>query len=41
MDIKDALRKRRSIRKYADKAPDDVVLKDLLQAGVWAILMKR
>ena len=36
MDVKDAVRERRSIREYVTKVPDDKVLKDLLQAGIWA-----
>lgn len=36
MKVDDAIRNRRSIRKYADKVPGDKEIQKVIEAGVWA-----
>ena len=36
MKISDAVRQRRSIRRYSDKVPADVDIEKILEAGTWA-----
>lgn len=36
MDVKDAVKKRRSIRKYTNRMPKDADVQKVLQAGIWA-----
>lgn len=36
MDVKSAIINRRSVRKYLDKMPEDMDIKEVLNAGIWA-----
>jgi len=36
MKIEDAIKERRSVRKYTDKVPPDELIKKVLEAGIWA-----
>ena len=36
MEVKDAVRKRRSVRKYKDKLPTEGDVKKILSAAIWA-----